>query len=104
MQFVVFINAGRAISTLHSWRDLYSWNAILTLVLSACLTLVPVLANIIFPGVLKQDADEPAAAGFAVPIDDSTLLRPMPGLTGASPSSRNGERVTAAVGIGLSNA
>jgi len=51
---VVFIHAGHAISSLHSWRDLYSWQSIAAMVLCTALTLVPVLVKPCLPSAWQE--------------------------------------------------
>eukprot|EP00892_Ulva_mutabilis_P004768 jgi/Ulvmu1/2663/UM014_0119.1 len=42
-QIFIMISAGRTISQLHSWKDIYHWQSILTLVVCAVFSVLPVL-------------------------------------------------------------
>jgi hypothetical protein len=43
MQYIILVTAGRGLSSLHSWRDLYHWQAIAGIAVCGILSLLPIL-------------------------------------------------------------
>jgi hypothetical protein len=52
MQVIILVAAGRTIRKLHSWRDLYSWQAVVVLCALAALSIAPALLQRWWPGML----------------------------------------------------
>lgn len=42
MQYIILVSAGRALATLHSWKDIYQWQAIVGIAVCGAMSLLPI--------------------------------------------------------------
>lgn len=61
-QFFSFIKAGQVLGTLHSWRDLYSWETTVTIGLCGVLCLLPIIVR---PYLPESWTGRPACSGMS---------------------------------------
>ena len=57
------MTAGEAIQQLRSWRDLYSWQAVLLLLLFAAISILPAGISYVAPGLLRRSSDAAQTSG-----------------------------------------
>lgn len=77
MQVTILVAAGRTIRELHSWRDLYSWQAIVVLCALTALSIAPALLQRWWPGLLGTgQVATRRRPGDRLLVRDSNRLRP----------------------------